>query len=150
MKNPFATALFSSLVCLTNSVFCMADDPKLSRDKEEKETKQDGPMTPELQALQKQLDAMPTEKLKQTLAMQKADLAQWIKKTNFNPPGPEGGKSQNGARASKQRGRPTIGKRKEAELMTEYVPWKAKIDLIEQTLRERERAEKKATAKKDK
>ena len=49
------------------------------------------------------------------------------------------GKARAGGRGRYDRNKVTISKHKEAELMAEYNPWKAKIDLTEQTLRERER-----------
>lgn len=140
------------LMLFIAGIVCGEDDKAANNQKDKKSENQ---MTPELQAFKKELDAMSTDKLKQLLVTQKAELEQWCKKNNFHPPGMEAkgkddGKGRYAGKGKGGKGQVAISKRKEAELMAEYIPWKEKIDLIEKTLREREKPNKEERPKKDK
>ena len=146
------------LVCVTGNV-SLAQNDKGGRDKKGDDKKSDYPMTPELVAFQKQLESQPTEKIKQALISEKAALEQWCKKNNFDPPGKDDrgkgdgkgdGKSRGRGKGKGDRGKVVISKRQEAELLTQYLPWKAKIDLMEQELRERDKPKKEDRPKKNK
>jgi hypothetical protein len=155
----FTTMLTAAYFFSVTAGLVLAQNDKGGRDKKGDDKKSEYPMTPELVAFQKQLESQPTEKIKQLVVSEKAALEQWCKKNNFDPPGNDDRGKSDGKGDRKGRGRGkgkgdrgkvAISKRQEAELLTQYLPWKAKIDLMEQELREREKPKKEDRQKKNK
>ena len=152
MRKLLSSIAVTSLVCFIASI-ALAKDDKAGHDHKDKKSDQHIP--PQLEAFKKQLDAISTDKLKQLAVTQRAELQQWCRKNNFQPPdleepGRGGGKERAGGKGKNDRNKVAISKRKEAELMAEYVPAKARLDLIERTVREREQPKKEERPRKDK
>ncbi len=154
MKKVATILVVACLICFSGGL-SMGQNDKGVRDKKGDDKKLDYKLPPELMAFQKQLANQPTEKLRQSLVVERAALEQWCKKNNFDPPGKDDrGKADNKGRdrgkTKSDRGKVAISKRQEAELLAQYIPWKAKIDLIEKELRAREKPKNDDRPKKDK
>jgi hypothetical protein len=108
-------------------------------------------LTPQLEAWKRQVESWPTDRLRQEIALEKKSLEEWARKNNFNPPGDQhDGDKNRVARKGNRRTRVVIGKRQEAELMAQFLPRKARVDVMESVLRERENPRKDRAEKKEK
>lgn len=139
----FAITTISSLV--------LAQNGKGDKDKKDRAGRNEPVMTPELTAFKKEIESWPADKLRLATAAEKKSLEEWARKNNFDPPGNEydRDKGKAGGKGKGRKGKVAISKRKEAELMTQFLPWKAKIDVMEQVLRERDNPKKDARPKKE-
>ena len=139
------TLLIACAITLVPGVL-LAQNGKGGKDKKDHAGRDEPVMTPELAAFKKEIESWPSDKLRQTIATEKKSLEEWARKNNFDPPGNEydrdKGKGGAGKRGKGGKGKVAISKRKEAELMAQFVPWKAKIDVMEQVLREHDNPKK--------
>ena len=122
----------------------LAQNAKGGKDKKNRTGHDEPAMTPELAALKKEIESWPADKLRQTIANEKKSLEEWARKNNFDPPGNEydRDKGKGGGKGKGRNSKVAISKRKEAELLAQFVPWKAKIDVMEQVLRDHENPKK--------
>lgn len=134
------------VVCCITAIpsLLVAQNDKRDKDKKDRPGHEEPVMTPQLAAFKKEIESWPADKLRQATAAEKKSLEEWARKNNFDPPGNEfdRDKGKAGGKGKGRTGKVTISKRKEAELMAQFLPWKAKIDVMEQVLRDHDNPKK--------
>jgi hypothetical protein len=143
--------IFCLSIALAAIPLAAQDHHKDAKGKGDHPNKLEPALTPELAAWKREVESWPSEKVRQTIVVEKKSLEDWARKNNFNPPGDEyDGDKNKLARKGRLGMRVVIGKRQQAELMAQFLPRKARIDVMEQVLRERENPRKKPATKRDK
>jgi hypothetical protein len=136
--NRLLTTLCTLSIALCAASAIAQDRAKDAKDKKDK-AKEEAPLPPELATLKKEAETWSTDKLRLAIASERASITEWARKNNFNPPGDEfDGDKNNVARKGRPRDRVSLGKRKEAELLAQFQPRKARFDVLQAVLRDRD------------